>query len=51
MARAIKELLDNPVKKKLISENAKYSAEVFSENVIYMQWKKYLEKVIKNNLG
>lgn len=51
LVRAIKELLDNPVKKKLISENAKYSAEVFSENVIYMQWKKYLEKVIKNNLG
>lgn len=47
LMKAIKELLDNSLEKELISENAKQSAAVFSENIIYLQWKKYLEKVLK----
>lgn len=47
---AIKELLDNPAEKKVISESAKRSAAVFSENIIYLQWKEYLEEILARNI-
>lgn len=50
LVKALKELLDNPAKKELISENAKRSAEAFSENIIYLQWKNYLEKVVRSKI-
>lgn len=46
LVRAMKELLDNPVEKEVISTNTKRSAAAFSENIIYLQWKEYLEKVL-----
>lgn len=47
LVSVIKELLDNPAEKKMISANARRSAAAFSENIIYLQWKEYLEKVLK----
>lgn len=46
LVKAIKELLDNPAEKELISVNAKYAAAAFSENIIYLQWKDYLERIL-----